>query len=496
MTTKQLWVHFSTFAALLMKKLIVPAVAVFTAIEIVLFEIATRLEKSSPTLAFSIQGPSPSKTIEGLRHTCDATSSDGAHALPDGSYSAWPPALNDVTIKLSPCVDRPWIRRPEGRFSKDRRSGAAKRPPYKILLTNFCFNNPDQWGRGLRCIRSIRSRELLQAIVDHPYFDPVDWSDLNRRIARHGNETATRSYVFLDLETCYETNYPTYGNQSANWDHQGGRNVSPMDGAPDSECDGLERCSSPIQRVLKSPLFRRFKKLARLVYVECVDSAPLSVRQQFDSDQFSLVSITASKEQHDLKVDQGLPPPAVAKIELADEEVREIESCRAEATSNRPYLFSFVGSVFNQARRDLVDLHDPASGVVSLRIPDFQDKRESGELSVTFSELLRHSAFAAAPIGDNLFSYRFTEVLSAGAIPVVHSDGWVLPFRQELVNWTECLLHLPEASASDTLRILRSISPQQRCRMRRRCREIYTSYMATADGTIRGIIDGLELVVG
>jgi hypothetical protein len=120
--------------------------------------------------------------------------------------------------------------------------------------------------------------------------------------------------------------------------------------------------------------------------------------------------------------------------------------------------------------------------------------RSAKRFPLSYSDVLKQSVFAAAPAGDNRYSYRFTEVLAAGAIPVVHSDGWLLPFRPGAVNWTECLLHLPEATANDTITILRAITPEQRCRMRRRCRAIYTTYMTSAEGNLRGILESLETV--
>jgi hypothetical protein len=403
-----------------------------------------------------------------------------------------PPALHDVTIELSRCVDRPWV----GALGNATQNRQRPPPAYKLLITNFCWNHPDPL-RGLNCTRSLRSRELLQGIVDHPYFDPVDWGEFNKRIARaYRNDSmsaidlSTRYYVFLDTETCYAVNYPTYGGgMEANMDTIGGRVAQRQN--VNFDCYRLPTCTR-IQEVLSSPLFQ-ISRLARLVFFDCKgNSNPPSHRQQLSTTQLALVSISASPEQLNVNVDQGLPAPAVTKISLNEEEVRDIETCQAE--SKRNYLFTFVGSIRNQARADLVKLHDPRSGVISLSVGGYKKRLASHEFMVNFSDMLRSSVFAAAPIGDNRFSYRFTEVLSAGAIPVVHSDGWVLPFRQELVNWTDCLLHLPQSTIGNTVSILRSISLQQRCRMRRRCREIYTSYMDNAEGIIRGIIDGLELV--
>jgi len=48
--------------------------------------------------------------------------------------------------------------------------------------------------------------------------------------------------------------------------------------------------------------------------------------------------------------------------------------------------------------------------------------------------LLRGSSFGLVPRGHGVYSYRLTEVLLAGAVPVVLANGWVLPFS-EILEW-------------------------------------------------------------
>jgi Exostosin family len=359
----------------------------------------------------------------------------------------------------------------------------------------------------------VRSRELVTGVVSHPFFDPADWGALNRRINeatslrgvsedRHSH--TPRHYVFLDVETCPSSNYPVYGGGKAqNLDTVGGRvanNNSSSNSSHNNSKSSTMRCLVAarcpyISRVLQSPLFRAYPNHTKLLYFDCRgNSMPWNRRQKLLSNRFAIMSYSAATHQHDATVDQGLAPPAVTTVVLTAGEKRDIARCAAEA--NRPYLFSFVGSVRNKGRGELVKLHDMSQGIVSL--PLFRYRMElasgGGGTNVSFTDLLRQSVFAAAPAGDNRFSYRFTEVLSAGAIPVVHSDMWVLPFRPELVNWSECLLHLPESTIPHTIGILRNVSAERRCQMRQHCREIYTAYMLDGIGTIRGIVDGMELV--
>jgi hypothetical protein len=114
---------------------------------------------------------------------------------------------------------------------------------------------------------------------------------------------------------------------------------------------------------------------------------------------------------------------------------------------------------------------------------------------LTFHESQKKSKFGAAPKGDNLYSYRFTEVLSSGAIPVVHADDWVMPFHKALFDWSEmCAIVIPENQVYHTEKILRSISIEERCRRQRNCLKIYHKYFRTPQGTVGGIIESLERI--
>ncbi len=62
----------------------------------------------------------------------------------------------------------------------------------------------------------------------------------------------------------------------------------------------------------------------------------------------------------------------------------------------------------------------------------------------SYAEQLRNSRFVLVPRGDVRWSHRFTEVIAAGAIPVVLSDGLTLPFAKS-IHWPEAAVVLPEA---------------------------------------------------
>jgi hypothetical protein len=114
----------------------------------------------------------------------------------------------------------------------------------------------------------------------------------------------------------------------------------------------------------------------------------------------------------------------------------------------------------------------------------------------SYTTLLSQTQFAGVPRGDNLFSYRFTEALSAGCIPVVYADDWVLPFSNEWVgDWNSMIIMIKEKDAPYTMEYLKNITKEQRCQMQQKGYEFYQRYMATPEGVIAGIIESLEHIV-
>ena len=65
--------------------------------------------------------------------------------------------------------------------------------------------------------------------------------------------------------------------------------------------------------------------------------------------------------------------------------------------------------------------------------------------AIGYHDRLRTTKFALVPRGHGVFSRRLVEVLAAGAIPVIISNGWILPFEEvrhaQFINlWTESLI--------------------------------------------------------
>src|SRR5690606_25843152 len=68
----------------------------------------------------------------------------------------------------------------------------------------------------------------------------------------------------------------------------------------------------------------------------------------------------------------------------------------------------------------------------------------------------RRSTFTLCPAGWARWSFRLSEAIADGSIPVILSDYYQLPF-EPWVQWSEFSLRLPEASLPQIDEILRAI---------------------------------------
>ena len=115
-------------------------------------------------------------------------------------------------------------------------------------------------------------------------------------------------------------------------------------------------------------------------------------------------------------------------------------------------------------------------------------------VNMTYEEVLKSSEFGLASRGDNKYSFRFSEVLSAGGIPIYHGDDCVFPFRPEIVSWHRCAIILPERMAGQpTLDYIANLTERERCDRRNYCYfGIYKKYIETPMKQLNGYIEGLE----
>lgn len=376
----------------------------------------------------------------------------------------------------------------------------------EITMTNYGWFHPDPI-KAMSTVRSQAMKHLNDAIVSHERFNQSAWQDMDQN--SNSQQQQRPIIAFLDYDTCQLLHWPLFQGYELNADGQGGRHRF---FAPNFK----QECAL-IERALQSPAMS--SPDSRLVVVSCKDQGvPRRQRQQHHhclgadrnvSGIFSKLIVghlSAHKNQaHPL--DFGIPPWPVKTVALTASQIQEIESCQntATTTSRRSLLLSFVGRTrvpFPEFHEYLEPLHQ-TEGIHAVFQLDHYTKSQQrnilgdkvvgpvapeNQTQDDFYSLLVNSVFAAAPRGDCLYSVRFSEILSSGAIPVVYSDGWVLPYNKDVVDWSQVAVLIPQSRVNETIDILRAIPDETRCEMRKKGFQMYQQYVADSAGRVRAIL--------
>ena len=111
----------------------------------------------------------------------------------------------------------------------------------------------------------------------------------------------------------------------------------------------------------------------------------------------------------------------------------------------------------------------------------------------SYSNALKESNFAIVPRGDALFSYRLLEVMSYGCIPVIISDGWVLPFDRQ-VNWPKIAFTIHEEMLLNYIPFLRNITQSEILEKQKLVMEIYEKYFRDLREMLKTVISEIKII--
>lgn len=116
--------------------------------------------------------------------------------------------------------------------------------------------------------------------------------------------------------------------------------------------------------------------------------------------------------------DISMPPPATERLIRYKSDMRDM--------SKKKYWVTFKGTFSRHPiRAKLAKLHNSTAGIV---ISD-SSTRFLRRDRYDYDDLMSSSKFTLVVRGDAEYSYRFTEAVCSGAVPVLVADGWVPPFR-------------------------------------------------------------------
>ena len=350
-------------------------------------------------------------------------------------------------------------------------------PKYEIVTTNYGWNTP-AWSNFSR---RIVTGEFFNATLSHDMYNSSAWAHLEQH-----PDSSRRVVAFMDIDTCLELNYPNYG---VNW----WSNVEKEYLVHEKFKDVVVKSCDYLKKAATSPALLANPD-SRLVVLDCSGARRLYLmnvcgqdKSIFANDQVIIAYLSVKELDIRSSIDVGLPPPALKPIHLPAYERYQLQICQ-----KRKYLFSFQGREVKgrEGLRQLINYTDMY--VRFHRQKDYlKDIQKNGaELDQNnYREIMQQSVFAGAPRGDNLFSYRFSEILSAGTVPVVYSDGWLPPFNKNIIDWKKCAVFIPESDYNKTRNILLEISEEDRCLMQKCALHVWDKYASSRVGWVRGLVE-------
>jgi hypothetical protein len=286
--------------------------------------------------------------------------------------------------------------------------------------------------------------------------------DALRRNPRFINSEADADVLFPAEDTAFELNWPRYGNPSS----------AIIRGAIDPKAH--------------QEYLGRFLNSDRPLCI--VNMNPFARVPQIFCEKSNVVVADISLAAWERAIDpRTISMPALPIV---------VGGVRGPA--NKSVLASFRGAASHPCRDRIAALHDGETYICQLVDP----KNHSGRLDAIaavadseYQDLLTRSAFAFVPRGDALFSYRLLEALSFACVPIVQSDGWILPFDRS-VDWSTTALLVPESATGTIPEMLEVFSDHRIAQMIEHVAEVYRRCFASFDEIVETLLRELEQLIG
>lgn len=181
----------------------------------------------------------------------------------------------------------------------------------------------------------------------------------------------------------------------------------------------------------------------------------------------------------------SMPPPAhhvimpVASLNASEKEALKVLSYKG---LSKEYLLTFKGNFKSHPiRRNVSSLHNAAEGIVVV------DSSQRASRAWNYVDLMSRSEFALVIRGDVEFSYRFTEVVCSGSIPVLVSDGWIVPFSS-LISFENYGVRIPQQEVNNIVEVIRSIKRTQREKLRIQSQRVCQLYLGSVERQIQTML--------
>ena len=388
-----------------------------------------------------------------------------------------------------------------------------RRQYHEITFTSIGWNHPNK-ARAINCRRSIATREFVDAVVAHKRFNAAAWmnNNNNSNIANSGRPVL----AFLDFDACALMHYPLFGGGD------GKVNADTQHGRPTGRAS-LDKICQMVDNVLQQQHISALRhKDSRLVVLSCDGNGlhgrihlPVShcLHRNRNMTKYSKLVVghmSATFDDVHASNDFGLPPWPVKRVHMQKKQLKDMEDC-----IERPIEFSFKGR--DRIDGDFPGFHEYFGKMSKSNINSNKYRIEfsrehynksplqsSGRKQIAPTPIhnqtleqyyawIMNSTFCLAPRGDVLYSVRFSEVMSAGCIPIVYSDGLVLPYDSHVVkDWDSVLVMIPQSEVNRTQEVIEKISVERRCQMQKNVFEFYNNYVKNSSGRLDAILQLMD----
>jgi hypothetical protein len=108
----------------------------------------------------------------------------------------------------------------------------------------------------------------------------------------------------------------------------------------------------------------------------------------------------------------------------------------------------------SKVRQKLGKLHDPENGIIIV------DSSVEASEQYAYELVMSDTVYTLVVRGDNEFSYRFSESVCSGAIPILIADDWVPPF-ESLLPFAMYGVVIRESDVNQMVTALKNIAPDK-----------------------------------
>ena len=157
---------------------------------------------------------------------------------------------------------------------------------------------------------------------------------------------------------------------------------------------------------------------------------------------------------------------------------------------------SFQGKLSHHCRHELMKIDNGED----IRIIGMSSSYHCGRIDAVegiednfYTDLLDNSTFGIVARGDALFSYRLLETISRGAIPIIISDGWVLPFDRT-IDWNSCSLRFHQEAINAIPFVVEKIEDARIMRLQSNSRKNYNKYLRRIELIMKTMLNEAQAI--